>query len=44
MTWPIRRTDIEDAYVKGFITFSDDLEKELEVLQKKQNNADFQPS
>ena len=37
-----KTADIEDAYVKGFITFYD-LEKELEILQKKQNNADFQP-
>ncbi|WP_050639486.1 MULTISPECIES: deoxyguanosinetriphosphate triphosphohydrolase [Clostridia] len=37
-----KTADIEDAYVKGFITFYD-LEKELEILQKKQNNVNFQP-
>lgn len=37
-----KTADIEDAFVKGFITFYD-LEKELEVLQAKQPDAEFRP-
>lgn len=37
-----KTADIEDAFVKGFLAFSD-LEKELEDLQNKQPHLDFQP-
>lgn len=37
-----KTADIEDAFVKGFITFYD-LERELEALQMKHASADFQP-
>lgn len=37
-----KTADIEDAFVKGYLSFYD-LEKELEVLQSKNATGDFQP-